>query len=44
MGVSQFIFFEIVFIKVVLKLHAKFQPSTMSESGRKVCGGGGWWC
>ena len=32
-----------MFIKVVLKLYAKFQPSTMSGSGLKVCGGGWWW-
>ena len=24
-------------------LYAKFQPSTMSGSGQKVCGGGGGW-
>ena len=34
-----------MFIQVLLKLYAKFQPSTMSGSGLKVCGGGGggWW-
>ena len=24
-------------------LYAKFQPSTMSRSGKNVCGGGGGW-
>ena len=34
----------ILYIQVLLKLYAMFQPSTMSGSGQKVCGGGGgWW-
>ena len=40
------ILLKILFIQVLLKLYAKFQPSTMSGSGLKVCGGGGgggWW-
>ena len=32
-------FLKFLFIQVVLKLYAKCQPSTMSGSGRKVCGG-----
>ena len=37
---------QILFIQVLLELYAKFQPSTMSGSGLKVCGGGGGggWC
>ena len=37
----------ILFIQVILKLYAMFQPSTMSGSAQKVFGGGGgevgWW-
>ena len=32
---------QTLFIKVLLKLYAKFQLSTISVSGQKVCGG--WW-
>ena len=34
---------KILFIQVLIMLYAKFQPSTMSGSGQKVCGGGGGW-
>ena len=35
--------YSFLFIQVLLNLYAKFQPSTMSGSGQKVCGGGGGW-
>ena len=37
-------FLKILFVQVLIKLYAKFQPSTVSGSGQKVCGGGngGW--
>ena len=39
-GGESIFFLKILFIQVVLKLYAKFHPSTMSGSGQKVCGGG----
>ena len=40
----QFFLLKILFIQVLIMLYAKFQPSTMSGSGQKVCGGGSGGC
>ena len=34
------IFFKILFTQVLIMMYAKFQPSTMSWPGQKVCCGG----
>ena len=42
-GVGAIFLYNILFIKVLLKMYAKFQSSNMSGSGQKVCCGWWWW-